>query len=267
MKALREELYEIIFKSDTPKGKIFDVALILVICASVITIMLDSVSSLKMRYGYWFTFLEWIFTILFTIEYLLRIYSSNDRKKYIFSFFGIIDLISIIPSYIGILFPEVLYLLSIRSVRIIRIFRILKLSHYVNEANHLTKALALSQRKILVFFSSVFLLITILGSIIYVVEGEKNGFTNIPISMYWAVVTLTTVGYGDIAPKTSLGQFISSIVMLTGYSIIAIPTGIVTVSISEAMKQNLSQVVCKNCSKDSHEKEASYCCRCGNSLY
>lgn len=267
MKALREELYEIIFKSDTVKGKMFDVGLIITIIISLIIIMLDSVASLKSLYGKWFIVLEWWFTIIFTIEYILRIYSSKDRKKYIFSFFGIIDLLSIAPSYLGIFFPEILYLISIRAVRIIRIFRVLKLSQYVNEANHLTKALELSQKKISVFLATVLLLITILGSIIYVVEGEKNGFTSIPVSMYWAVVTLTTVGYGDMSPKTALGQFISSIVMLIGYSIIAIPTGIVTVSISEAMKQNLANITCKNCSKDTHEKEASYCCRCGHNLY
>ncbi len=225
---LRNRLHEVIFEADTFAGRLFDVVLILCIIISVTVVMLDSVSGLQEKYGRLFLLLEWLFTILFTIEYCLRLSCLGRPLKYVFSFYGIVDLLSILPSYVSLFLSSGKYLLVIRILRLLRIFRVLKLVQYVGESNYLQKALWASRRKIAVFLLSVFLLMIIFGSVMYIVEGPENGFTSIPRSVYWAIVTMTTVGYGDISPRTSLGQALASLVMIMGYGIIAIPTGIVT---------------------------------------
>ncbi|WKN30682.1 ion transporter [Porifericola rhodea] len=230
----KEKLYHIIFESDTPPGKAFDVALLVAIVLSIITVMLESVSSISQHYGSTIRTMEWLFTIIFTIEYLLRIYCAPRRKAYILSFYGIVDLISIIPTYLSLVVVGTQYVLMIRSLRLLRVFRVLKLYHFLGEAEVLGKALRQSAAKITVFLGTVVTLIFIVGSLMYLIEGPENGFTSIPVSIYWAIVTLTTVGYGDIAPQTIAGQTLASVVMILGYGIIAVPTGIVSVEISKA---------------------------------
>jgi len=230
----KEKLYHIIFESDTPPGKAFDVALLVAIVLSIITVMLESVSSISQHYGSTIRTMEWLFTIIFTIEYLLRIYCAPKRKAYILSFYGIVDLISIIPTYLSLVVVGTQYVLMIRSLRLLRVFRVLKLYHFLGEAEVLGKALRQSAAKITVFLGTVVTLIFIVGSLMYLIEGPENGFTSIPVSIYWAIVTLTTVGYGDIAPQTIAGQTLASVVMILGYGIIAVPTGIVSVEISKA---------------------------------
>ena len=224
----RSKLYTIIFESDTPLGKAFDLILILSILASVSVVFLDSVKYYNNNYGQILYQLEWLFTILFTIEYLFRIYSIGRPIIYIRSFYGIIDLMAILPTYISIFIPASRYLTVIRILRVLRIFRILKLIMYIGEANQIIQALAASRRKIIVFLFTVLVMVSIFGSIMYLVEGEENGFTSIPRSIYWAIVTITTVGYGDISPQTELGQVIAAIVMIVGYATIAVPTGIIS---------------------------------------
>lgn len=266
----REHLYEIIFESKTFEGKLFDISMIVAIVISLTVIILESVPGIRANYQELLRILEWVFTIIFTVEYLLRIYASKNRKKYILSFFGIVDLISIVPSYMSLFIPGANYLLSIRSLRILRIFKILELSKLMSEADYLRKALNASKNKISVFLFTILTLVIILGSVMYMVEGEEHGFTSIPISIYWAIVTLTTVGYGDISPKTPLGQFISCIVMIMGYGIIAVPTGIVTISLSEVSRnqeiENKKQKQkCINCT-GSNDFDALYCKYCGKHL-
>lgn len=261
---LRHYLHEIIFEADTPTGKLFDVVLILSIVISVIVVMLDSVADLNIKYGQLFLFLEWFFTILFTIEYVLRLSCIGSPTKYARSFYGIVDLLSILPSYISLLLPAGKFFLVIRILRLLRVFRVLKLVQYVGESNYLQRALWASRRKIAVFLLSVFLLMIIFGSVMYIVEGAENGFTSIPRSIYWAIVTMTTVGYGDISPQTSLGQAIASLVMILGYGIIAIPTGIVTAELT--FRQNISTQVCPECSAEGHDMNAKHCKFCGADL-
>ena len=261
---LRYRLHEIIFEADTPAGKLFDIVLILSIIASVVVVMLDSVAAFDARYGRLFFFLEWIFTLLFTIEYLLRLSCIGRPAKYAKSFYGIVDLLSILPSYVSLFLPSGKYLLVIRILRLLRVFRILKLVQYVGESNYLQRALWASRRKITVFLLSVFLLMVIFGSVMYIVEGAENGFTSIPRSIYWAIVTMTTVGYGDISPQTGLGQAIASFVMILGYGIIAIPTGIVTAEL--AYQQNVSTQACPECSAEGHDVDATHCKFCGAEL-
>lgn len=264
---LRNRIHIIIEGTDTRLGKLFDIVLLIAILASVAVVMLDSVLYMRLQYGILFLYAEWFFTILFTIEYALRLFSAPNRLRYAFSFFGIVDLLSVLPSYLSLMFVGVQYLLVIRVLRILRVFRVLKLKAYMQQAGFLASALRTSQQKITVFFLSLVLLVTIFGSIIYVVEGPENCFTSIPLSIYWAVVTMTTVGYGDMSPKTPLGQAIATMVMITGYSIIAVPTGIFTSELARNMRPQLNPVTCPNCGKFGHAVGADFCDRCGHALH
>lgn len=262
----RHKLHEIIFEADTPAGKAFDVTLFGLILLSTLVVILESVSSLRLRYGPIFVTLEWGFTALFTVEYLLRLVSVFRPLHYMVSFFGVVDLLAILPTYFSLLVPSSHYLLVIRVIRLLRIFRVLKLGEYLREATMLQQALVASRRKISVFLLTVLLLVIVIGTIMYVVEGEQNGFINIPTSIYWAIVTLTTVGYGDLAPKTTLGQLLASVVMLMGYGIIAIPTGIVTLELSRAARGPVSTQACPQCGQQDHDYDAAYCKYCGGAL-
>lgn len=267
----RERLYVIIFESDTPAGKAFDVILIGTITLSVMTVMLESVRAVDAIYGRWLRGAEWFFTILFTIEYGLRLLCARNARRYATSFFGTIDLLAIIPTYLSVLVPGTQYLLAIRLLRTLRVFRVLKLAEYLSEANLLMRALKASQRKITVFIFSVLTLVVVLGSLMYLVEGAENGFTSIPKSIYWAIVTLTTVGYGDISPQTVAGQTLASFIMITGYGIIAIPTGIVTAEISRAQqkedaRRRQSGRYCPACLTHGHDTDATFCKHCGTRL-
>ena len=262
---LKNKLYEIIFESDTPAGKGFDLLLIVSILLSVIVVFLDSVQYYNNRYGETLYIMEWFFTLLFTIEYFIRIYCIGKPILYIKSFYGVIDFLSIIPTYISIFIPASRYLSIIKILRVLRIFRILKLISYMGETNHLIKAMYLSRRKIIVFLFLLLTLATIFGSIMYLIEGETHGFTSIPRSIYWAIVTITTVGYGDISPQTELGQALASLVMIIGYAAIAIPTGIISAEYT-TMKQNINNIVCKECGDENHENDAKFCKICGVDL-
>lgn len=262
----RETLYGIIFGADTPAGKWFDVILIFSILLSVLAVMLDSVSAVRVEFGQLLYSVEWFFTILFSVEYIVRIISIRRPVKYIFSFFGIVDFLSIIPTYISIVLPSSKYFLVVRLLRILRVFRVLKLVQYIGEANLLMKALKASYRKITVFLFAVLILVTIFGSFMYVIEGEENGFTSIPRSIYWSIVTLTTVGYGDISPKTNFGQMLATVIMILGYGIIAVPTGFVTVEFSYLMGKKEFTKSCIECGKEGHDKDAEHCKYCGAHL-
>ena len=271
---LRKRIHLVIEGTDTRLGKFFDIILLIAILASVSVVMLDSVLYMRLQYGTIFYYAEWFFTILFTFEYILRLFSAPNRIRYSFIFFGIVDLLSILPSYLSILllylgstFVGIQYLLVIRILRILRIFRVLKLKAYMQQAGFLASALKTSQQKITVFFLSLVLLVTIFGSIVYVVEGPENGFTSIPLSIYWAVVTVTTTGYGDMSPKTPIGQAIATMVMITGYSIIAVPTGIFTAELARNMRPQLNPIACPNCGKFGHAIGSIYCDRCGYALH
>jgi len=259
-------LHEIIFEADTQIGKIFDISLIIIILLSIITVMLDSVKQISSVHGELLLKLEWLFTIIFTIEYILRLLSVGRPLKYATSFFGVIDLLAFLPTYFSLLFPGSQYFLVLRILRLLRIFRILKLVQYIQEARLLLKALRASGRKIAVFLFTVLISVVIFGALMYVIEGEKNGFTSIPMSIYWAIVTLTTVGYGDISPQTGIGQTLASIIMILGYSIIAVPTGIVTVSMAQSFKASTSTQACPQCSHEGHDEDAKYCKDCGAQL-
>lgn len=257
---LRNKLYTIIFEADTPSGKAFDVLLIVAIVVSVLVVMLDSVPSMNEKYTDLFQVLEWIFTVLFSIEYIIRIISVKKKHKYIFSFYGIVDFLATIPSYLSVLIPSAQVLLIIRVLRILRVFRVLKLAQYLSEAQYLTAALKASQRKISVFLFAVVNLVILTGSLMYVIEGADNGFTSIPKSIYWAIVTLTTVGYGDITPATDVGQFLAAIIMIMGYSIIAVPTGIVSYEIAAANRGK----ICEQCGETQNPASARFCMTCGS---
>lgn len=263
----RERFHIIIDGTDTRLGRAFDLLLLVAIVASVMVVMLDSVLVLQLQYGELFNILEWVFTILFTIEYGLRLFAAPNRWRYALSFYGLVDLLSLLPSYLSLFISGVQYLLVIRVLRILRIFRILKLMTYMQQAGFLVTALRSSRQKIIVFFVSVMLLVTIFGSVVYVVEGAEHGFTSIPVSIYWAIVTLTTVGYGDISPKTPLGQAIASLIMITGYSIIAVPTGLFTAELTKTMRPQLQPISCSNCGKFGHATGANFCDRCGHDLH
>ena len=267
-RSTKQIIYDIIFGFESKPGKYFDVVLICMILVSVIAVLLDSVASWHVHYGRLFYWMEWFFTIAFTIEYGLRIYSSPNRRRYIFSFYGVVDFASIVPTYIAFLYPSAAYLIVIRVMRVLRIFRILKLLRYLSEANLLFLALYNARRKIFVFLFSLATLIIIFGSLMFLVEGPENGFDSIPKSIYWAVVTVTTVGYGDISPKTPLGQFIATIAMICGYAVIAVPTGIVGAELMrEASRDHWTELrVCGNCQKAGHDDDAVYCKRCGAEL-
>ena len=263
----RDKLHEIIFEAETPAGKTFDVILIFCILSSVTAVILESVENIADRYGDTLHAIEWFFTILFTIEYTLRLVSVKRPLRYATSFYGIVDLLAIIPTYLSVLIPGSQSLLTIRMLRLLRVFRVFKLRAYLSEATIITDALKASQRKIIVFLTAVITIVVIMGSLVYVIEGEENGFTDIPTGIYWAIVTLTTVGYGDISPQTPLGQTIASVVMVMGYGIIAVPTGIVTVEISRAaQRKGASTRSCAECGSEGHDLDAAYCKRCGAAL-
>jgi voltage-gated potassium channel len=263
---LRKKLYIIIFHANTPAGKWFDVILIVSILLSVVAVMLDSVSSVNRAHGTFLYSVEWFFTILFTIEYILRLACVGTPMKYATSFFGIVDLLAVLPTYLSLIIPGSQYLIVIRVLRVLRIFRVLKLVQYIREANLLMKALRASSRKIIVFLFTVLTLVIIFGSLMYLIEGAENGFTSIPQSIYWAIVTLTTVGYGDISPQTGMGQALAALIMIIGYSIIAVPTGIITVEISRAAKSKNTHDVCPSCGTGNHDNDAAYCKYCGTKL-
>ncbi|MDX5422496.1 MAG: ion transporter [Hymenobacteraceae bacterium] len=264
--SLQRKIYTVIFEAETPAGRAFDVLLLVLILASVMTVSLESVVELRRLYLPVFITLEWGFTILFTIEYLLRIYSTPRPFRYIFSFFGLVDFLAIIPTYLSLFILGSQYLAVIRVLRLLRIARILKLTRFINEGQVLTRALRASATKIAVFLGTVLTLVVIIGSTMYIIEGAASGFTSIPTSIYWTIVTLTTVGYGDIAPVTALGQVLASFVMIMGYGIIAVPTGIVTVEMSRTEREVAHTRVCPNCHKEGHPVEANFCFNCGYQL-
>lgn len=264
--SLRKKLYEIIFEADTPLGKIFDVVLLYAISLSVLTVILESVEEIRDQTGALLFYAEWIFTLFFTFEYVVRLYCTPKPLKYAFSFFGLVDLLAILPSYLSFYFLGTQSLLVIRGFRLIRIFRILKLGRYNQEAKVLVAALHASRPKITVFLSSILGLVLVMGSTMYLIEGEESGFTNIPKGIYWAIVTLTTVGYGDLVPQTTLGQVIASAVMILGYAVIAVPTGIVSVELAKTDKLDLYLTTCTKCDHDNHSLDAIFCLRCGEKL-
>jgi len=267
----KEKIYEIIFEADTPAGKLFDIVLIFIILASVSVVMLETVNSIESQWRTFFRILEWAFTIFFTIEYILRLWVAKNRKAYATSFFGIIDLLAILPTYLSILVPGSQSFLVLRALRLIRVFRIFKLAHFLNEGKVITSALTNSKNKIIVFISFILIMVTVMGALMYFVEGRQqdSGFTSIPRSIYWAIVTITTVGYGDISPATPFGQFIAAIVMIMGYAVIAVPTGIVTSEMTRAdekKRNDLSTQVCHNCFSEGHDTDAEHCKYCGELL-
>lgn len=264
--AKRQKLHEVIFEAETPLGKFFDILLILAILASVIVVMLESVKSLDLEYGKLFDTLEWVFTILFTLEYFARIISLKKPAIYIKSFYGIIDLLSVLPTYLSLFFVGTQALMVLRIMRLLRIFRVLKLVRFLSEANRLFNALRSSMPKIIVFLVSVLCINLIVGTIMYIIEGGDNGFDSIPRSIYWSIVTMTTVGYGDIAPVTVLGQTLASFIMILGYGIIAVPTGIVTAEIHSAKNKIISTEVCPSCGREGHDPDANHCKFCGEKM-
>jgi voltage-gated potassium channel len=301
--AWRERLYRIIFEHDTIGGRLFDVVLIVAILASVLVVMLDSVQQLRLRWGPMFLAAEWTFTLIFTAEYALRLLSAREPARYARSFLGLLDLFAVLPTYASLLFPAGRYLIVIRVLRVLRVFRVLKLATYMGEAAVLTRALRLAQRKIVIFVFTVLTILVVVGSLLYLVEGPASGFTSIPRGVYWAIVTLTTVGYGDIAPQTPLGQALAAVIMIMGYGIIAVPTGIVTVEMANAARMadlmpttdsapnpslaraqpatpervsfarsplppppSAPERPCTVCGRAAHADDALFCARCGNPL-
>nr|WP_269783251.1 ion transporter [Marinibactrum halimedae] len=263
---MRERLFTIIFGTDTSSGKRFDLVLIAVILASVCAVIMDSVEPFATDYKRYLLWAEWAFTIFFTLEYGLRVYCAPNRWRYVRSFYGVVDVLAILPTYLGLFLGNINYLLIIRLLRVLRIFRVLKLVQYLQEANTLIRAMVASRRKILVFFATVSVIATVFGSLMFVVEGPENGFTSIPKSIYWTIVTITTVGYGDITPQSPAGQVIAALAMLTGYSIIAVPTGILTAELSQEMQRERHSRSCPNCSRSDHDRDAIYCKHCGCDL-
>lgn len=278
----REKLHEIIYEADTPAGKLFDVVLLVFILLSIVLVMLESVNKIDLKYHDLLYYGEWFVTILFSIEYILRIISVKKPFRYIFSMFGIIDFLSTIPMYLAIFFTGTQALVTLRALRLLRVFRILKLARYLGASNQLKDSIIASRVKILVFLFAVLVSSVVFGTIMYLVEGEENGFSNIPKSVYWCIVTLTTVGFGDIAPQTALGQFITTIIMILGYGIIAVPTGIVSAEYAKASNQHnrdkndnhiqdvkeihLNSQCCINCLSEKHQDDALYCHKCGCKL-
>ncbi|MBA3592194.1 MAG: ion transporter [Pseudomonadota bacterium] len=262
--------YTVIFESDTRAGRWFDLSLLAIILLSIAVVMADSVQALQLRHGRVFMTLEWLFTLLFTAEYIARLLSVRRPLQYATSFFGIVDLVAVLPTYLALFFPELHALIDVRVLRLLRVFRILKLAAYVAEYQFLGRALAASGRKILIFLSAVLMLVLIMGTVMYVVEGQANGFTSIPTSVYWAISTVTTVGFGDITPKTDLGRLIASFMMLMGWGILAVPTGIVTAEMSSQRRSHWSHApttrTCHECLTEGHAAEASFCFNCGARL-
>lgn len=263
---LQHRLHEIIFEADTKAGKWFDIVLIISIVLSVLVVMLDSVAAFKNNYGPYLLGAEWGFTLLFTLEYALRLSCVKKPVKYATSFLGIVDLFSILPTYLSLFIPGSQYFIVIRILRVLRVFRVFKLVQYMEEASTLTQALRASRRKIIIFLMTITTLVIIFGSLMYLVEGSKNGFTSIPRSIYWAIVTMTTVGYGDISPKTNMGQTLASIIMILGYAIIAVPTGIVTSELSLAGQKKVTTQACPECMAQGHENDAVFCKFCSARL-
>ncbi|ANH61628.1 ion transporter [Dokdonia donghaensis] len=273
----RKKLHDIIYEADTPAGKLFDVVLLILILASIALVMLESVKSIDARFHDYFEIGEWIITIFFTLEYFARIVTIKKPSTYIFSFYGLIDFFSTIPQYLAFFFIGSNALLTVRALRLLRVFRILKITRYVGESNKLSRALKDSRAKISIFLFAVLILCIIAGTIMYMVEGEESGFTSIPVSVYWCIVTLTTVGFGDIAPVTPLGQFIAALIMILGYGIIAVPTGIVSAEYAKDMEPSkvtidgedyvhMNTQCCQNCNAKKHRDDAEFCHKCGNSL-
>ena len=260
----RARLHETIFEADTPGGKLFDVLLIVSIVLSVVAVMLESVATFRERFGGFLYATEWFFTALFSVEYVLRLLCVRKPWRYASSFFGVVDLLAVIPTYLDLLLPGARFLFVIRVLRLLRVFRVFKLVQFVGEANTLMQALRASGRKILVFLFAVATIVIIMGSAMYVLEGEEHGFTSIPKGIYWAIVTLTTVGYGDVSPNTSLGQTLAAVLMILGYSIIAVPTGIVSAEMVHARR--LTTQACPSCSMEGHDPDATHCKHCGQSL-
>ncbi len=264
--SLRHQLYVIIFEAESKRGKFFDVVLLILILASVLVVSLESIQDLKLRHLETFRVIEWTFTIIFTLEYFLRIYATPKPVKYIFSFFGIVDLLSIIPTYLSLILVGTQYLLVVRILRLLRVARVFKMTRYINEGQVLSRALKASYTKIIVFIGVVLTMVVIVGSLMYIIEGANSGFTSIPTSIYWTIVTLTTVGYGDIAPQTPIGQILASLLMIMGYGIIAVPTGIVSVEMARSDREVAATRTCPNCHQEGHQVEANYCFNCGFNL-
>ncbi|WP_347374395.1 ion transporter [Aequorivita sp. Q41] len=275
-KSWRYKLHEIIYEADTPMGKLFDVVLLFLILLSVVLVMLESIKGVDVKYHYFLNISEWIITIFFTIEYIARIITVKKPRAYIFSFYGIIDFLSTIPLYLSMILVGSHYLLAVRALRLLRVFRILKITRYVGESNKLVKALKDSRAKILVFLFAVLIISIIAGTLMYLIEGEASGFVSIPVSVYWCIVTLTTVGFGDIAPITPLGQFLAALIMIMGYGIIAVPTGIVSAEYTKTLgKQDVlgkdyvhvNTQACRNCGSPKHRDDANFCHKCGEDLH
>ncbi|MEL7293805.1 MAG: ion transporter [Pseudomonadota bacterium] len=264
--SLKHHLYVIIFGTHTKAGRAFDIALIVAIVSSLIVLLLESIPAIRSSLGTELRYIEYSFTALFTVEYLLRLYCSPRPAAYAKSFYGVVDLLAILPTYLAIFFPGASFMGVIRALRIMRIFRVLKLVRYLQDSNLLLRSLLMARRKIFIFFSTVAILVTIFGALIYVIEGPKNGFTSIPQSIFWAIVTITTVGYGDLVPQTPLGKGVAALTMLLGYSILAVPTGIITAELNQEMNSHKTLVKCPNCSKSGHEPDAMHCKHCGSEL-
>ncbi len=265
---LRRKIFEVIFEADTPAGKAFDVALLIAIVLSVVAVMLESVGEIRVAHGRLLYAIEWLFTLLFSVEYLLRLISVRRPRSYALSFFGLVDLLAVLPTYASLLAPGAQTLLVIRVLRLLRVFRVFKLTRYLGEARMLSRALAQSRQKIVVFLVAVLTLVVIMGSLMYLVEGPANGFTSIPRAVYWAIVTMTTVGYGDIAPHTVWGQALASLVMILGYGIIAVPTGIFSAELVQAVRREKDKGhgACPSCGRQDHDHDAKFCKHCGASL-
>jgi voltage-gated potassium channel len=263
----RLRMYETIFESDTLAGRVFDITLLLLIVSSVTIIVMESVSEFRLKFDQYLGPLEWFFTSVFTIEYLSRVWTVPNKRKYMFSFFGVIDLLSILPSYLALILPGAHSLMVIRIIRLLRIFRILKLTRFVGEGQYLVTALKASKHKIIVFLFTVVTTVIIMGTFMYLIEGPQHGFTSIPRGIYWSIVTMTTVGYGDIAPRTDLGQLFASVLMILGYGVIAVPTGIVSAEmVSMKGKEKISNQTCPHCMKEGHDTDAVHCKFCGGKL-
>jgi len=263
----KERAHEVLFGTETLAGKTFDIVLLVSILFSVVVVFLDSVAAINIKYHIFLFYAEWFFTILFTLEYILRIIISKKPFKYIFSFYGMIDFLAIIPTYLSILFVGSQYLIVIRIIRLLRIFRILKLSRYIGASGQLWQSLVNSRHKIAVFLWVIMMIVVIMGALMYIIEGPENGFRSIPESIYWAIVTMTTVGYGDISPQTALGKTLASVIMIIGYAIIAVPTGIISVEMRRVNKQKKDQKNCQHCNCPDHEDDAKFCKNCGKELF
>ena len=262
----RWRIHEIIVEADTKIGKLFDVVLLFLILFSITAVILESIESVRRDYGTMLRIAEWVVTGLFTVEYLFRLISVRRPLRYVFSFYGLVDLMAILPTYLSILMPGTQSLLVVRALRLLRIFRILKLARYLEEFKALTHALRATRAKIAVFLLTVLTLALIMGALMYVIEGEQNGFTSIPRGMYWAIVTITTVGYGDISPQTLLGQTVAAVAMILGYSLIIIPTGIFAMEMVRTTRKEISNQACPTCGGEGHDTEAVYCKHCGSQL-